>query len=174
MALSGVSASFDGKRMNEKPIIHVIDGDDAVRDSIGMLLRIEGFVVHLYPSGVAFLLEADLAEDSCLVIDMHPPGLSGAAIPGLLRSWGIPARVVAITHIANINPSCIAIARDPRLSGPVVLEKPFSGPDLLRSVKIATRQDRRAEPSKMNTSVEADRAWGMSGGHPIVLNRGRS
>jgi two-component system response regulator FixJ len=132
--------------MNGKPIIHVIDDDDAVRDSIGMSLQAEGFVVRLYPSGVAFLHEvaslheADLANTVCLVIDMHLPGLSGAAILGLLRSWGIPVRVVAMTNISDVESCCTAVDGNALLLGAAVLEKPFSGTDLVRSIEIASRR----------------------------------
>ena len=55
-------AGAGAKVLNESPMIDVIDGDDAIRDSIAMLLQVEGFVVHLYPSGVAFLREANWVE----------------------------------------------------------------------------------------------------------------
>ena len=145
--------------MNKQPLIHVIEGDDAVRDSIAMLLQVDDFVVHLYPSGVAFLRQADLAETSCLVIDMHLPGLSGAAVLGLLRSWRIPIRIVAMINIADVDPCCVAMDRDPLLLDSVLLKKPFSGLDLLRSIDIVTRRGRSTESAMVNITAEADRGW---------------
>lgn len=141
--------------MNEKSVIHVVDGDDAVRDSIATLLQVEGFVVHIHPSGVSFLRQADLAEPSCLIIDMQLPGLSGATILGLLRSWGVPVSVVAMTNIAAVDQCCAAMDEDSRL-GSVVLEKPFSGLDLLRSVEIVFRSGRCAGAPMRNSTAEAD------------------
>jgi two-component system, LuxR family, response regulator FixJ len=168
MRLDGDAARRDRKRMNEKPVIHVIDGDGAVRDSIAMLLQVEGFVVHLYPSGVAFLRQADLAEPSCLVISMHLPGLSGATILGLFRSWGIPVHIVAMINIANVDPCSVAMNGDSLLLGSVVLKKPFSGLDLLRSIEIVTRGGRSAELPMLNITAEAEQGWGGVSGRQAI------
>jgi len=163
------------EEMNEKPLVHVIDGDNAVRDSIAMLLQLEGFAVHLYPSGAAFFREADLAAASCLVIDMRLPGLTGSAILELLHSWGIPVRVVAMTNIADRNPCSVEVSRDALPMGSVALEKPFSGQDLLHSIKLVTCPGGSAEGPMVNITAERDRfRLGCQLGMRLLLDVGVS
>jgi two-component system, LuxR family, response regulator FixJ len=82
--------------LEERPTAYVVDDDDAVRDSIRMLLESQGFTVCTYASGWSFLREARANRNSCLVVDVNMPGMNGLELLDQLRRDGImvPAIVV--------------------------------------------------------------------------------
>lgn len=63
--------------MSEKERVFVVDDDEAVRDSIGMLLETVDIPYVTYPDGQSFLDGVDPSEVSCLVLDIRMPGMSG-------------------------------------------------------------------------------------------------
>jgi len=119
--------------VNSKPTILVIDDDDAVRDSIGVLLRVEGFIVRSYPSSAAFLREAQLDQNCCLIVDMHMPGMDGLALLQRLRREGFETPAIVMTGNANET-----FRQALRAIGGVLLEKPFRLWEMLASISAAT------------------------------------
>jgi FixJ family two-component response regulator len=120
--------------MDQRPTVHVIDDDDAVRDSMGLMLEVEGFVVRTYASAVAFLREAHLAGNPCLIVDMHMPGISGVALLDQLRRNGINVPAIVMTGMANKR-----IRRAVEQVKSIILEKPCSLAELIHSIEAAVR-----------------------------------
>lgn len=54
----------------------VVDDDDAVRDSLKTLLELQSFTVETFETCQEFL-NADVGDVTCLVLDIHLPGMSG-------------------------------------------------------------------------------------------------
>ncbi len=122
--------------VNKKPTIHVIDDDDAVRDSIRIMLEIEGFAVCSYPSGAAFLRKAQLDQTACLLVDMHMPGMDGLDLLRQLRREGIHTPAVVMTARASEG-----LRRALGPVGGVLLEKPFRLWEVIASLRTATGRD---------------------------------
>lgn len=57
--------------------IFVVDDDDAVRDSLCLMLRTTYPIVRGYASGLAFLEDHHLLPRNCLIIDIHLPDITG-------------------------------------------------------------------------------------------------
>jgi two-component system response regulator FixJ len=114
-----------------------VDDDDAVRDSIRMLLECEGFTVRTYASGAAFLREARPDRNSCVVIDVAMPGMSGLELLDQLRWYGItiPAIVMTGALDARIR-SAVDRARA------ILLEKPFQVGELVGCIERALSRER--------------------------------
>jgi two-component system response regulator FixJ len=72
------------------PTVHVIDDDDAVRDSLTVLLEASGFSPIAYPSAAAFLEGLDRAPSGCVVTDVQMPEITGL---DLLRRLSDPLRM---------------------------------------------------------------------------------
>jgi len=68
------------------PTIHIVDDDDAVRESLQALLESYGFVVNAYSAGAAFLAHCPPDLPGCLVLDMQLPNLGGLEILGRIRA----------------------------------------------------------------------------------------
>jgi len=126
--------------MVQSSVIHVVDDDAALRDSLGMLLECEGFAVRLYESASAFMHDAAPDATDCLLVDMYMPGMRGLELVERLRKDGMTIPVIIMTAVP-----------DPWLKdavqriGAILLEKPFRDGELMSCVAQAsgTGRDRR-------------------------------
>jgi FixJ family two-component response regulator len=110
--------------------IYVVDDDDAVRDSIRVLLECEGFAVVEFASCADFLRYARPDGRSCIVLDVHMPGMGGLELLDRIRRDKMIMPVIAMT--GRPDP---AIARAVNRVGAALLEKPFRGDELVRSIE---------------------------------------
>ena len=58
------------------PIVHIIDDDAAVRESLEALLTVSGYSVETYNSAEDYL-EWSEVTDGCVLLDVHMPGMNG-------------------------------------------------------------------------------------------------
>jgi two-component system, LuxR family, response regulator FixJ len=119
-----------------RPTIHVIDDDNAVRDSICLMLESCGFSARPYPSGPAFLRDIPPDRNGCLLVDVNMPGMSGLELLERLRAQGITMAAIVMTG-GGITPRILGAAD--RVGG-ILLQKPFSPGDLVARIeKILSR-----------------------------------
>jgi len=117
-------------------LVHVIDDDDAVRDSVAFLLRSAKIEVRTYESATAFLDAAATAGNGCVITDVRMPGMSGVDLLRQLKARGSTMPVIVITGHGDIQ-----LAVEAMKSGATdFLEKPFDDEILLSSVKSALQQ----------------------------------
>ena len=119
--------------MSKRPLVSVIDDNEAVRESLPDLLQHVGFAVEAFASAEAFLASPALDETSCLILDVGLPGMSGPDLQGELRRRGKAVPIVFITAQGDK-------ALRPRLLGlgaAACLFKPFSDDALLDAVNAA-------------------------------------
>src|SRR6185295_6233898 len=78
------------------PLIHIVDDDDAVRESLQALLESYDYAVSIYASAPEFLLVDGTAREGCLIADLHMPGMNGIELLDALRQSGemLPAIVM--------------------------------------------------------------------------------
>lgn len=74
--------------MTAKPLIRIVDDDEALTASNAILLEAMGWDVAVWHSGGAFLDEADLMRPGCLVLDVRMPGLTGLDVQAELERRG--------------------------------------------------------------------------------------
>jgi FixJ family two-component response regulator len=82
---------------HSKAIVHLVDDDDAVRDSLRFLLESYGLDVRDYKSAVEFLENCDAAPIGCVVLDLHLPVLGGLDLITIMRQRKLNVPVVIIT-----------------------------------------------------------------------------
>lgn len=119
--------------------IHLVDDDDAVRDSLGALLEAHGFAVRTYASGLEFLNGDHRADIGCLVLDLHLPQMGGFELMQECVSRRIPLPVILITGRTDSG-----IRRRAADAGVVVLDKPFTDQALLSAISAACAPSARA------------------------------
>jgi len=78
------------------PIIHVVDDDDIVRDSLKVLLETREFPVRDFSSGADFLARRD-GRAACLILDIHMPDMTGIEVLRRLRQDGDRMPVIMVT-----------------------------------------------------------------------------
>jgi len=114
-----------------KPLLFVVDDDDAVRDSLGALLSNKGYDVRSFDSGKRFLDEIDgLEQAGCVLLDIRMPGLDGLKVLDRLKEKKVPLAVVMITGHADVS---IAV-RAMKAGASDFIEKPFTQNIILSSV----------------------------------------
>ena len=124
--------------MADKGVIHIVDDDDAMRDSLAFLLDTFGWTTSLWPSAESFLDHCDDARIDCVITDVRMPGLSGLDLVQRLNARGFTAPVIVMTGHGDI-PLAVEVMK----SGVVdFLEKPINDELLVRAVDIAVSKSR--------------------------------
>ena len=127
-------------------VVHVIDDDEAVRDSIAFLLDTADIPVRVWDSATAFLAAGDRPA-GCIVTDVRMPGMTGLELARRIRESGSREPVIVITGHADV-PLAIEAMR----AGVVdFIEKPFDDELLLAAIRRVRDQAGEA------TSAEAER-----------------
>jgi two-component system, LuxR family, response regulator FixJ len=134
--------------MTADPDVHVIDDDDAVRESIDFLLRSAGLSVRTYESATSFLEAAPKIAAGCIITDVRMPGLSGIDLLRRLEEMKVGLPVIVITGHGDV-----PLAVEAMKCGAVdFLEKPFDDDVLLASVRSALNR------SQESAAIESERA----------------
>ena len=121
--------------MNE-PFVHVIDDDDAMRDSLSFMLDAAGLRSRAWESAAAFLAGLDKVERGCIVTDIRMPDMTGLELVDRLKAAGHPDPVIVITGHADV-----PLAVEAMKAGVVdFIEKPFDNQRLLNAVRAALAQ----------------------------------
>jgi len=119
--------------LSSSQIVHVIDDDVAVRQSMAFLLSTAGHAVRVHESAVAFLQAFSGTEDGCVVTDIRMPGMDGLELQGRLKSMNIGLPVIVITGHGDI-----ALAVQAMKAGAIdFIEKPFDDDVLLVAIRSA-------------------------------------
>jgi two-component system, LuxR family, response regulator FixJ len=114
-------------------IVHVIDDDEAVRQSLEFLLRTAGVTARTYESASAFLNALPMVETGCVITDVRMPGISGIELLRRLGEMQIRLPVIVITGHGDV-----PLAVEAMKNGAVdFLEKPFEDEHLIGSVRSA-------------------------------------
>ena len=80
----------------KEAVVHVVDDDEAVRESLEALLLVSGFEVATYASAEDFLDRAP-EDGGCLVLDVNMPGMSGLELLERLAKTGRRRQAVILT-----------------------------------------------------------------------------
>jgi FixJ family two-component response regulator len=123
--------------MSSAAFVHIVDDDQAVRESLGDLLQSMDYRVALYASASDFL-KVELPDvPACLVLDVRLPGTSGLELQAYLAGINVGLPVILMTGYGDIPMSVRAM----KLGAVDFLTKPIRNQDLLDAVAIAIRKD---------------------------------
>ena len=134
----------------DTPMIFVVDDDEAVRDSLKILLETEGYRATGFESAVAFLDGWREGMRGCLLADVRMPDMTGLELQEVVieRRLGLP--VIIITGHGDV-PMAVRAMK----AGAVdFIEKPFSDTTILDSVRRAMEASAHAGAAQ-GASVEA-------------------
>jgi len=114
-------------------IVHVVDDDPAVRDSLAFLLDTAGLVPRVYESARDLLAVADTLAPGCIVTDVRMPEMSGLEMVRRLSDLGVRHPVIVMTGHADVPLAIEAV----RAGVKDFIEKPFDDEALIASVRSA-------------------------------------
>jgi two-component system response regulator FixJ len=152
-------------------VVHIVDDDEAVRQSLAFLLGSAGLTVRLYDSASAFLAGLAGVKAGCLVTDVRMPDMTGIELLQQLRARACKLPAIVITGHGDV-----PLAVEAMKAGAVdFIEKPFDQEALLRAVRAAlelgrteTGGDDPAIAARLATLSERERQVleGLVAGHP--------
>ncbi len=126
--------------------VFLVDDDDAVRDSVSLLMRSAGLRTRQFDSASAFLEGYDRDQPGCLLLDVRMPGMSGLELQKELNKRNHTLPIVFISAHGDIPMAVEAVRR-----GAVdFIQKPFDDLELLSKVKqaLASSEQRFAEETE--------------------------
>lgn len=114
-------------------MISIVDDDDAVREATKGLVRSLGYDASTFATGDEFLKSEQLHSTSCLITDLHMPGLSGIDLQDRLIAHGHRIPIIFITGYPNENDRTRAM----KAGAVTFLTKPYVEAHLIRYIEKA-------------------------------------
>jgi two-component system response regulator FixJ len=144
--------------MPNEGVVHVVDDDLAVRQSLSFLLASDGLPVRLHESALAFLDAMTDTSTGCIVTDVRMPGIDGIELLRRLKARGFSLPVIVMTGHADV-PMAVEAMKEGAVD---FIEKPFDDDMFLAAVRSALRlQEQHAQRDAQITEVQA-RLQGLS------------
>lgn len=135
-------------------VVHVVDDDPAIRDSLSFLLSTVDIEARTYESALAFLERLQDLAPGCIVTDVRMPGMTGLELVAKLKELGVARPVIVLTGHADVS-----LAVEAMKAGVVdFIEKPFNDETLLAAVQTALARDesdagRQAERAQVEVRI---------------------
>jgi two-component system response regulator FixJ len=120
--------------------IALIEDDEAILRSLGMLLESRGVTVRAYASAESFLADAEAGPAQCVVTDIRMPGMSGLELQRELKARDAAVPVILITGHGDIAMAVQAIKQ----GAFDFIEKPLDDERLIASIAQAVERGQRA------------------------------
>ena len=142
--------------MNTRPNVCIIDDDEAIRESLRLLLFAGGLASCVYESADAFLADSDRPHIDCMLLDIRMPGTDGLALFRMLNRKHRAYPVIFITGHGDI-PLAVSAIKQGAFD---FLTKPFREGELLSKVRAAidhcrVEREQRLELQQLQGRVDA-------------------
>lgn len=117
-------------------VVHIVDDDEAVRDSLAFMLEAEGWRVRTYASAPELLAEAPNLAPGCVITDVRMPEMTGLELVARLNALDLGLPVVVMTGHADV-----PLAVEAMKAGVVdFIEKPFDDEAMTAAVRAALQR----------------------------------
>lgn len=130
-------------------LVHIVDDEEPIRDSIALLLRSAGLQSRQYQDAHAFLATYRGDQPGCLVLDVRMPRMTGPELQQELnrRGWTLP--VIFVTGHGDVTMAVEAM-REGALD---FLQKPFDDSEMIRRVRDALAHDLQQRQQAVDRSA---------------------
>jgi len=145
--------------------VFVVDDDPSVRRSTERLVRSMGFCVQTFASAKEFMDHVRVAGPSCLVLDVHLPGLSGLDLQRELARAGVRIPIIFITGRGSI-PMSVRAMKEGAVE---FLTKPTRSRALLAAIRAAIERDRAAQHARCEVDALRERYARLTGREREVM-----
>lgn len=141
------------------PIVHLIDDDRAVRESLALLIGTVGLRVESWADPNEFLRAFDRASIGAIVLDVRMPGISGLTVLDKLVTEGADLPVIMLTGHGTVD-----ICRRAFKAGAAeFLEKPVDDQALLDALQAAVQTHVRSRARTRDDADARERYGQLSG-----------
>ncbi len=152
--------------MPNEPVVHVVDDDAAIRDSLAFLLDTANLRSRTYDSAAALLACAGSLDPGCIVTDVRMPEMNGLEMVRRLAEIGIRHPVIVMTGHADVPLAIEAV----RAGVKDFIEKPFDDDALLASIRAAIADQTLAAEHAGRDAELRDRLASLSARERQVLD----
>jgi FixJ family two-component response regulator len=132
--MTSPTSSKDSRR---KPVVYIVDDDEGMRRALTVLMTTVGYNAVPFARPTEFLAKFDPNQQSCLVLDVRMPEMSGLEVQQQLNRAGSLLPVILITGHGDI-PMAVQAMKDGAFD---FLQKPFRDQELLDRINAALKQD---------------------------------
>ncbi|GLQ56631.1 response regulator FixJ [Devosia nitrariae] len=146
-------------------VVHIVDDEEPVRNSLAFLLTSAGFAVRTHASATDFLAVAAKITNGCLVTDLRMPDIDGVELLRRLREMGAMLPAIVVTGHGDVQRAVEAM-KNGALD---FIEKPFSDEALIQSIERAVAAAEDRVTSAAGTDVIRDRLKSLSERETQVL-----
>ncbi len=123
--------------MNHEATVFIVDDDEALRESLGSLMKSVDLPYETYASAEAFLESYDPERPGCLILDIRMPGMSGLALQEKLANEGVEMPLIIMSAHGDVEAAVKAMK-----AGAVdFINKPCKGDVLLDRIRAALELD---------------------------------
>jgi len=134
---------------SSKQTILVIDDDDNLRDTIGLMLEKEGFRPLLASDGKIGLQEAMAAQPALILSDLRMPGMNGIDVCKKIRASGLQVPLIVLSAASDEMDKVLLL----EIGADDYIVKPFGARELLARIRAVLR---RTAPDQSHIMTFAD------------------
>ena len=139
--------------MNQPPLAHIVDDDEAIRDALEWLFETRGVACRGWSSAEAFLDAWEAEWRGCIVLDIRMDGMNGLACFDALRERACTLPVIFLTGHGDV-PMAVSALKNGAFD---FVEKPFNDNDLVDLVEKALEADARKQAQLANRDTVSQR-----------------
>ena len=148
----------------------VIDDDAALRDTIGLMLEMEGFRPILATDGQSGLKQALVLKPDLILVDLRMPGMSGMEVCKQIRASELKTPVIVLSAIGDEMDKVLLL----EIGADDYVVKPFGTRELLARIRAVLRRA-SAEDTKVvafgDVEVDLTRRVVLKKGEDLKLTR---
>jgi two-component system response regulator FixJ len=146
--------------------VHLVDDDEAIRRSVGFMLKTSGYHVRTYESGAELLKAAPNLEPGCVLLDIRMPGMDGLEVQAALKDKGVTLPVIIMTGHGDVSLAVHAMK-----AGSVdFIEKPFEKAVLLSAIEHGIERLKRSAANQDRADEAAVRLQALTPREREVLD----
>jgi FixJ family two-component response regulator len=139
--------------VNSQVTVCIVDDDEAIRESLRLLLFAGGLGSCAYESADAFLADSDPPEIDCMLLDIRMPGTDGLELFRILNRRHLPYPVIFITGHGDI-PLAVSAIKQGAFD---FLTKPFREGELLKTIQGAIEHYRAEQEQQLEIQALRER-----------------
>jgi two-component system response regulator FixJ len=152
--------------MQPETMVHVIDDDQAVRDSLAFLLQSARISVTVHDGATSFLKVLPNIQAGCIVTDIRMPGATGIDLLRRINDLKIQVPVIVITGHGDVPLAVEAM----KLGAFDFLEKPFDDETIIKAISLALKRSQQTERASVDRQDIAKRLASLSNRERDVLD----
>jgi DNA-binding response OmpR family regulator len=148
--------------------ILVIDDDDSLRDTVGVMLEQEGFRAVLEADGKTGFDKAVTVKPDLLLVDLRLPGMSGVDICKQLRAAQVTTPIIVLSAVGEEIDKVLLL----EIGADDYVVKPFGARELMARIRAVLRRaapDGRKVAHFGDTEIDFERRVVMRKGEELKL-----